>query len=136
MSEENVEIVRRAFDLGRSGLSTEAVEKALALLDPKSEFVSRLVSVEGATYRGHDGARAYRKDLDDAFQEWHNELDEITEVGPDAVLTENCFRATGRSGVDVELRSAVVWVLSDGLVVGLHSYPSRQEALEAAGLSQ
>ncbi len=131
-----MEIVRRVYEALRSGLSAEAIEEVLVLADPKCELTSRLISVEGATYRGHDGLRAYRKDLDDAFKEWQNELDEISELGSDAVLTESTFRATGRSGVDVELRSAGVWVLSGGRIVRAHAYPSRQEALEAAGLSE
>ena len=136
MSEENVEVVRRAFESLRSGLSAETVEEVLALADPECEFTSRLASVEGATYRGHDGLRAYREDLADAFQEWRNDLHAITELAPDAVLTEGTFRATGKSGVDVELYSATVWVLSDSCIVEAHAYPSRQEALKAAGLSE
>jgi ketosteroid isomerase-like protein len=136
MSQENVELVRQAFEANRSGSFADTVEKALALADPDCEFTSRLTSVEGAAYRGHDGVRAYFEDLADAFQEWHNDLDEITDVGPDAVLTEGTFRATGKSGVNVELRSAMVWMLSNGRVAGLHAYPSREAALEAAGLSE
>jgi ketosteroid isomerase-like protein len=136
MSQENVEVVRRAIEANRSGPPDDTVEKAVALANPDFEFMSRLTSVEGATYRGHDGVRAYFKDMADAWQEWRNELDEMTEVGPDTVLAEVTFRATGKSGVEVELRSAVVWVLSGGRVREIHSYASRQEALEAAGLSE
>src|SRR5687768_1315256 len=136
MSEENVEIVRRTYGALRSGLSAEAIEDFIAIADPKCELISRLTSVEGATYQGHDGLRAYRKDLDDAFQEWRNDLEEIDEAGPNTVVTGGTFRATGKSGVDVELYSAVVWVFSGGRITEAHAYPSRQEALEAAGLSE
>lgn len=60
----------------------------------------------------------------------------MTEVGPNTVLTESVFRGTGRSGVDVELRSVVVWTLSEGRIIRMHAYPNREEALEAAGLSE
>jgi hypothetical protein len=36
----------------------------------------------------------------------------------------------------VELRSVSVWTFVDGKVVSFHSYPSREEALEAIGLSE
>jgi ketosteroid isomerase-like protein len=136
MSEENVELVRHAVEANRSGPPDVTVEEAVALADPDFEMTSRLTSVEGTTYRGHDGVRRYFEDMADAWQEWRNDIDEMTEVSPDAVLTGVTFRAIGQSGVNVELRSAVVWVLSDGKVVRIHSYPSRQEALEAAGLSE
>ena len=131
-----MEIVRRAIEANRSGPPAETVEKAAQLAHPDFEFVSRLTAVEGGSYRGIDGARAYYADLADAWQEWHNELREVAEVGQDTVLTESVFRGTGRSGVDAELRSFVVWTLSEGRIIRMHSYPSREEALEAAGLSE
>lgn len=97
----------------------------------------RIASVEGATYRGHDGIRRYFEDMDGAWQERHNETCEIEVLGPDLVLTDNLARAVGRpSGVGVELRSAILWELSDGKIVKVHVCPSRGEALEAAGLSE
>jgi ketosteroid isomerase-like protein len=136
MSEENVEIVRRACDANRSGPPDATVEAALMLADPSIEFRSRLSSVEGSTYRGHDGVRRYFADMADAWQEWRNEVSEIGEVGQDAVMTDVTFRATGKSGVEVALRSAIVWVLSEGRVLQMHAYPTPSEALDAAGLSE
>jgi hypothetical protein len=46
------------------------------------------------------------------------------------------FHGTARSGVDVELRSAAVVLFSRGRILRMDTYPSRQEALEAAGLSE
>ena len=45
------------------------------------------------------------------------------------------FHATGKeSGVPVEARLAAVFVLSQGKILRGHTYPSREEALEAVGL--
>ena len=136
MSEENVEVVCRAIEANRSGPPAETVEKAAELAHPDLDFVSRLSAVEGRSYRGIDGVRAYYEDLADAWQEWHNELLEVTEIGPNTVLTESVFRGTGRSGVEVELRINILFKLLDGRIVRMHAYPSREEALEAAGLSE
>jgi hypothetical protein len=136
MSQENLEVVRRALAVNRSGPPGETVEQVVALAAPTVRFRSRLTSVEGAAYKGHEGARRYYDDLSDAWREWRNEVDEIAEIRPDTVLANTRFLATGHSGVTVELRSFTLWVLSDGKVLELTAFSSERDALEAAGLSE
>jgi ketosteroid isomerase-like protein len=137
MSQDNVEIVRRILAANRSGPHGETTGIVLALADPKVEFRSRITAVEGAEYLGHEGVRRYHDDMADAFRAWHNEAAEIIEVSPDAVLVDNVFHGTGKdSGMEVELRSAIVFVVSEGRATRCFSYPTREEALEAAGLSE
>ncbi len=137
MSQENVEIVLRAMRANRSGGLDDAMELfAEGLADPDFEFVSRISSIEGSTYRGREGFRRYLKDMEDAFQEWRNDVNEITAVAPDSVLVDVTFRGTGQSGVAVELQSVLVWVFSGTRIVRLVAYPTRAQALEAAGLSE
>lgn len=108
---------------------------ALSLTDPRMEFTSRLSEIEGRRYDGHDGARRYFAEMSEAWREWRNEAHDIAEVSPDAVLVDNVFHAVGRdSGMPVTLRSAIVIVFSEGKVVRCLSYPSRDEALRAAGI--
>ncbi len=129
-----MEVVRRAVEANRSGPPEETVDKALPLVDDRFEFTSRLTSVEGASYRGQDGLRAYFDDLADAFLEWRNEINEIRELDPETVFLDVTFHAVARSGIDVELRSAMVVLFSGGLVLRMDAYPSGQEALRAARL--
>ena len=137
MSQENVEVVRQVIEANRSGDPDATLKLAVALSDPKVEFRSVLADVEGATYRGHDGIGRYFNDMTESWQEWHNEAGEVLEIAPDTVFTEVQFRAIGKdSGVTVEGHNAVVFVLSEGKVMRVHSYQSRDEALEAAGLSE
>jgi hypothetical protein len=42
----------------------------------------------------------------------------------------------GRDGIETTADTAHVWTIRDGLVVRLCLYQEREEALEAAGLSQ
>ena len=133
MSEENVELVRKAFAANRSGPPEETVEVALRLAHPDAEFVSRLNSVEGSTYRGTDAFRQYYADLADAFSEWTNAVAAIEDLGSDTVLSDATFHGTSHSGVDVELRTIGIWKIRDGKVVSLHAYESREEALAAVG---
>ena len=137
MPEENVELVERILAANRSGPPEEAKEIALSLTDPAVEFRSRITAVEGAEYVGHHGIRRYFDDLEDAFREWRNEPGEIVEVGPDAVLVDNVFHGIGKdSGMEVELRSSVLFIGSEGRIVRCLAYPTREEALEATGLSE
>jgi ketosteroid isomerase-like protein len=137
MTQENVEIVRRILAANRSGPQKETTDIVLALAGPEVEFRSRITAVEGAEYLGHDGVRRYHDDMADAFRAWRNEADEIVEVSHGVVLVDNVFHGTGKdSGMEIELRSAIVFVVSEGRVTRCLSYPTREEALEAAGLSE
>jgi ketosteroid isomerase-like protein len=137
MSRETVEVVRRAIEASRSGDPDANSEVVVALSDPRFEFKSVLNAVEGATYRGHHGIRRYFHDMADAWQEWRNEADEVLDIEPDTVFADIHFRAIGQdSGVAVEARTAVVFVLSQGKLLSIHSYPTRAEALEAVGLRE
>ena len=137
MSQENVEIVRRAMDANRSGGLDDAMELfAEGVIDADCEFASRISSIEGSTYRGREGFRHYLEDMEDAFQEWHNDVNEVSLVAPDIVLVDVTFRGTGQSGVAVELQSFAVCVFSGAKIVRLAAHPTRTEALEAAGLSE
>ena len=133
---QNVEVVRRVIEANRSDDIEAGIEAILALSDPSCELRSAVYAVEGATYRGHDGIRRYFSDMADAWQEWRNEADEILEIGPDAVLVNIHFRAVGHSGTAVEARNALVFVLSEGKCLSMHSYATREEALEAVGLRE
>jgi ketosteroid isomerase-like protein len=137
MSQENVEIVRRALDLSRSGDLAANAEALIALVDPRLEFISALSGVEGAAYRGHEGIRLYLHDLADSWREWRFELKEIEEVAPDTILVSLVFHATGKeSGVPIETERSLVYVLSEGRLLRVRNYHTRAEALEAAGLSE
>jgi ketosteroid isomerase-like protein len=136
MSSKNVEIVRQLLELNR-GDGLDPVDSILALVDPNCEFTSVMAAVEPQTYRGHDGVRDYLAEMADSWQEWRMEVEEAFDADPDTVLT--VFRAlvVGKdSGAAVETRRAMVCELSAGKIRRARAYPSREEALHAAGLSE
>ena len=137
MSRENVAIVRRAIAAHRSDDLEAAKEAILALSDPSCEYIRVTAALEPQTYRGHDGIRRYFSDMVDDWGEWRAEAEEVIDAGPDTVLATMRFRATGKhSGAPIEARLGVVFVLSDGKLLRGHTYQSRDEALEAVGLSE
>jgi ketosteroid isomerase-like protein len=136
VSESNVEIVRRLYAANRLGPPEETIDVTLALSTPDFEFRSRVAAVEGRDYHGHEGGRRYFEDMAEAWREWHNEPEEMVEVSPDAVLVDSTFYGVGRdSGMPVQLRSSIVFVLSEGKITRALSYATREEALAAAGLA-
>ena len=59
MSQENVEIVRRAFE----AFNRRDMTAFLDLLDPDVEWVPILAVLEGRVYRGHKDVRRWVEDL-------------------------------------------------------------------------
>jgi ketosteroid isomerase-like protein len=133
MSEENVEVVRKSIDAVNRGdtdawlgfLSTEVVWESLPL--PGFRDV----------YRGRAEAREWRELILEVFEEAHLEIEEITALSDDRVLIGFTQIGRGRgSGLPLEHPTWAVFWLADGLIVRRQVFWTRDEAFEAAGLSE
>ena len=132
MSQEYIENIERAYE-AMSRLDAEAM---VALCDPDVEFRSRVAEADDVTYRGHDGVRDYMASFAEVFEWVRTEALDVVEESDRAVVC-NRFRARGRhSGVEVEERFFQAIRFRDGKVLWWAFYPSKTEALEAAGLSE
>jgi ketosteroid isomerase-like protein len=139
MSEENVEIVRRLFD----AVACRDTESVLALYDPDVEWVGsrhRWTEVLGSTqanWRGHEGLRRWSREYYEIWEYLEDEIEELIDAG-EHVVSVVTTRARGRgSGVEVEWkRNAGVWTIREGKIVRVVWFPTREEALEAAGLRE
>jgi ketosteroid isomerase-like protein len=130
MSQENVEIVRRAMD----AFNTQDRDRFLSFMDPEIEFESL---VEQKTYRGVAGMEQYRDDVDAVIDDFHTEEDRFLDAGRDRVL--HLYRVVGRgagSGVPVSRHNAILWELRNGKLLKGQVYLDQREALEAVGLSE
>ena len=132
MSEENVEIVRRAYAV----LAEQGVEAMLALADPEFEMTTPAsLAAEPDTYRGHDGVRRWFDSFDDALEDVSLEGREFTDAG-DRVFAHTVLTGRGRStGIEVEQHAFLLWTVRDGKVIRGDVFAERGPALEAAGLS-
>ena len=133
MSQENVEIVRRAF----GALNRRDVEAFLESTDPNViQDWSRAVGPQRGIYHGRDEVVRFLRSWWDAFDESVIVVDELIDAG-DQVVAVFHGRQRGRtSGAIVEGRGSVlVWNLRDGKVVSSTLYQRREDALEAVGLS-
>jgi ketosteroid isomerase-like protein len=130
VSQSNVEVVQRLFDLFAEG----GIEPALEVIDPAVVVeIPPDMSAEPDTYRGHDGVRRYFAGFDGMLDEVRYEAVEIIPVG-DAVVV--CSRMSGRgssSGLDVGIDAYVVHELADGKVVRITPYPDLESARAAVG---
>jgi ketosteroid isomerase-like protein len=133
MSQENVELVRRAFDaFGRGEL-----EESLEGMAPNFEFhpSGRFMDTQ-SVYRGPEGMRDFWRTFHDAWEEISVDIDRIEDLG-DRVLTLGTFHGrTGGTSAEVSAESGWLHTFEGGQVVGLRSFATWQEALEAAGLRE
>jgi ketosteroid isomerase-like protein len=133
MLEENVEIVRRSTDaLNRRDLDGLVEHWAPdAVVD-----WSNSRGPEAGIYRGRDDIRAFAKRFLAAWDEVRLEIDYPIEVEDDLLVVENVAYVRGRDSIETQARSAWVTTFRDGQQTSLTLYQTKQEALEAAGLSE
>jgi ketosteroid isomerase-like protein len=134
MSQENVEIVRDAFEAFVGGDQ----EKTAQLVDPELEFHGTVGGLqEGQIARGQSeiDERFEAEDLE-AWEERRLEAEEFIDAGDEVVVLLHEYRRGRGSGVELELKTAVVVAVSAGRVVRMQGYMDRGAALEAAGLRE
>jgi ketosteroid isomerase-like protein len=137
MSEENVEIVRRAHKAfshpGPEGFDLDALDP---YTDP--ELVvdwSRSDGLEAGIYRGRAETHRLWNTFADVFDRVVVEPLEFIEHG-ESVVVPHHFRAWGREGVEVDAHSTVVFTVRDGRVIELRLYRQTAEGLKAVELAE
>jgi ketosteroid isomerase-like protein len=130
MSEDNVEIVRRAI----SHLN-EAGEPDWDLYDPDLIWITRRDAPAHNTYRGIDGLRRGIESLREVWADFHTEILEIID-GADSVVSVLRWRLRAQSGVELEVVEGWVTWIRDGRISRIEQHPGKQEALKAAALRE
>jgi ketosteroid isomerase-like protein len=138
MSEENVEIVRRYFEVFNEG-GIEAVISG-GFWSPEVVWDTSPSGIPGiGVYRGYDEIRSFFEDdwfKTFPFEDWEIDVEELIDLG-DQVLVISRQRGRGAtSGVGAELEQAHIVTLRDGEVVRAVSYLDREKARKAAGLRE
>jgi ketosteroid isomerase-like protein len=130
MSEENVEVVRKAIAYEYYGVGDRA--EAEVIFDP--HVVLNPIDEEPSS--GFDAMRADMERWASAFDELEVTIEEIIDAG-DQVVVVAYHQGRGRtSGVNVDTRFYEVYTLREGKVWRVDEYTERAEALEAAGLQE
>jgi ketosteroid isomerase-like protein len=132
MSEADVEVVRSMLAAFHAG----DADKAL------SHFASDVL-VDAATLRpdigmgkGHEHLAAVVNSWMGSWEDWHDEVEEIRDLGS-AILVISLQRGRGRgSGIEVEARYALLYSVRDDQITTMRMYGSKAEALKAFGMSE
>ena len=133
MSEENVEIVRRAFD------AFNRRDKAawLADFDADCETLPAKEWPENAPIRGAEACWDFYIQAANAFEEGSFELAEIRDAGDDRVIANQRREMRGKeSGASVVYDFWVVVTLRRGKQIRWEWFSTEAEVLEAAELSE
>jgi ketosteroid isomerase-like protein len=131
--EQNVEIVRRAWEAAMRRPKPDFAT-VNALYDPSHELVP---VVEGGTLRGAPGFREWLIGINETLDSWEATAEEVTAIDDVRVMLVWAVSAHGKSsGAAAGMRGANIVTVRDGKVTRTESYSTREQAVEAAGLSE
>jgi ketosteroid isomerase-like protein len=132
MSQENIELVRRAFD----AYNRRDRDTLRALHHPDIEVDwSASPGPESRIYRGREQTAEFYDDFLDMFERVHLVPERFIEAG-DAVVVPNSAELRGRDGIQAVARSTWVYEVRDGRIVRVRFYRKTADALEAMGLRE
>ena len=131
MSDEGAEVIREAFAAFARG--DQAATQAL--FHPEAELRSTIGSLEGEVFRGENLIEDWVAAFSEVWEDIRLEFEGVSGEG-DAFVAEvrNVGRARG-SGIPLDDKRYVGFVLKDGRIWRAQTCPTRDEALEAVGLS-
>src|SRR6476660_2513933 len=134
MSQENTEIVRNSLKAFADG----GLDAAAEFWHPDIDWRA----IEGALddageIHGTEAMRRYVHDWLDTFDNVTFVPEELLDVGDDRVVAVQHLSGRARlSGIETELRFAVVYTVRDGKIVRGREYNEKAEALEAVGMAE
>jgi ketosteroid isomerase-like protein len=142
MPQENVEIVRQFYEVsfGRTLPETadpeEVVPQFWARLAPDFELHERPELPDARVYRGPEEAKKFFRKTQQVFAEARWEPQEFIDLGHAVVVVAKVVAVGRGSDVRTEMDETDVYWFRDGMIVGLRGFATKEEALEAAGLTE
>jgi ketosteroid isomerase-like protein len=133
MSEQNVDILRRAVEAFDRGADEEWI--AAWQTDAELYDFIELPDVP-RPYRGREGVRRWGANVRSVLGDFHMTPQAFTPAG-DAILMDLDVRGVGeQSGVPVAMNIYILAWIRDGKIARTRAFLDREQALEAAGLSE
>src|SRR5688572_15928016 len=132
MSQENVEVIRRTIEASNQG----DWQRASRYLHPEVEYHTYGRAPEAGVYRGPKAVVEYIERLFEDFERVEHGLEGTIEAGDRLVVVLNQRAWPHGSSEPVAQQVFELWTVRDGLLAERHSFSTRTEALEAAGLRE
>jgi ketosteroid isomerase-like protein len=131
MSQENVEIIRGQYAASDPSRWFDALDEEIEI-----DFTGQPVP-DSAVIRGKENVIHWFRRWWATWDDYTLEIAEIFDPDDDTVVVVHDERGRGKgSGVQLERRWAAVYTLRAGSLVRIETFNTREEALEAAGLSE
>jgi ketosteroid isomerase-like protein len=132
MSQENVDMSRQAVEAGNRG----DLDGWLAHCDPEIVWCGLADEPDPGPFRGHQGILALNARWRDLFPDFRLEVKEYIDAGEYVIVSGRFHGHTADSDAEVVNDEVLVNKFRDGKVVEVREYRTRDEALEAVGLSE
>jgi ketosteroid isomerase-like protein len=133
MSEENVEIVRQAWE-ARVNQGVEPVLEYFAEDCVVEDFPNL---PDPGVYEGKEGVREINRHFLEMWGDFTQEPVEFIDAGDEQVVAVVAMRGRGKdSGAPLDARAFWVHELYEGKLARMRAFTTREQALEAAGLSE
>ena len=133
MPPENLDVVRDIYAQWAQG----NMKAGLELFDSEIVFASFMPDAnEWVVAHGPEEIRAFMREFLAQWADYRLIGDEFRDVAPKVYVRGRQTAQGVHSGAEVEFPMHSVWTFRGDRVVELRFTPSRQEALEAAGLSE
>ena len=132
MSQQNVEIVRRAYEAFADG----NLEAVLNVFHPEVDIRPDAAVPDLGRLRGRDGWLELAGRWYEPWEEYRIEPEEFIDAGDQVVVLTREFGRRKDTGYEVEQRIGTVFTFRDGEAVRVEFFLDQAEALEAAGLTE
>jgi uncharacterized protein len=128
-----VDVVRQSF----AAICAWDIDALIELYAPDVEFLPLTgTRVESGGYHGHKGVRDYFEEVGAVWETMQPHADDVRTVGDNVVVLGGCAVRGRGSGAESDAPMAWVITVQDGKVTRHRGFETRQEALEAVGLSE
>jgi ketosteroid isomerase-like protein len=133
MSQENVELVRQAYEAFAAG----GVDATALSFAPDAIHHAFPEWVTQSEYRGPDGLRTLLAEWTDNFDDFEFDVRELRDCGDSVVMLGETVGRIKGSGVPIRQPVGTVWSdFRDGQIGQSRSFLTWHEALAAVGLSE
>jgi limonene-1,2-epoxide hydrolase len=131
MSQENIEIVKRAI----TAINERDVDAYLPLCTPDFELINPIAAIEGSN-KGGQGVRAFFDSIREGATKFEMEIERLDALDDNRVLAWLTLDVETKGGFPQSQPLTNLYELKDGKLLRVRVFFDREEALEAAGLSE